>query len=185
MSVPKTVVWRHLWREGQGIETVRVDERAARGTIDCPTAADPFRLVYAVDWDDAWHTRALEYRLDTVRGPRAMRLVSDGAGHWQRDGRAAPKLAGCLDADLWPTPFTNTLAIRRIQAAGQDAAAFRVAWVDAFERTVRAREQRYTRTGQGWRFESVDDGFVAAIEVDDDGLVVAYPELFERIYDPA
>jgi hypothetical protein len=177
----RTIEWRHLWREGGGIEHTVLESSRAVGRIECHAGADPFELEYEVRWDPRWNARFLSYRL-RARGVTHYRSVSaDGAGHWAIDGLPDRRLYGGLDVDLWPTPFTNTMAIRRILGARQTAATLRAAWLDPFAGTVSAREQRYARLAPGlWRFESLDDGFSAELSVDDDGFVLDYPGLFVR-----
>ena len=180
-EMARTIEWRHLWREGGGIERLTLEAQRAVGHIDCTSGARPFQLDYEARWDLRWDTRFLSYRLQAGGSTLYKSLSGDGAGYWAVDGQPDKRLSGCLDADLWPTPFTNTLAIRRLLTASQTDATIQVAWVDAFEGTVRAREQRYTLlTPARWRFESVEDGFVTELTVDDDGIVIDYPGLFER-----
>ena len=170
--------WRHLWREGDGSEVVELHDRRAVGRIRAPAGTEPFEIDYDVRWETDWRTRVLEYRLSPER--RYMILFAADA-RWTVDGMRRVDLDGCLDVDLWPTPLTNTLAIRRILAEGRTEATSRVAWVDAFEGTVAAREQRYTRLAPDrWRFESLDDGFSAELVVDEEGFVVEYPGFFTR-----
>ena len=175
-----TIRWRHLWREGGGVETLEVGTGRAVGRIDCRAGPDPFELRYSVRWNGAWRPLALELRL-RGRDPARIERIAEG---WQVDGTVRADLAHCTDVDLWPTPFTNTLAIRRLEAAGRTDAVIRVAWIDGLLDTVAAREQRYTRVAGGWRFVALDDGFTADIVVDEAGLVVAYPDLFERVAEP-
>jgi hypothetical protein len=58
-----------------------------------------------------------------------------------------------------------------------------MAWVSAFDMTVRAQPQAYTRLEEHlYRFENLDgSGFHADLRVDDQGLVIDYPGLFRRI----
>jgi uncharacterized protein len=56
--------------------------------------------------------------------------------------------------------------------------------VDPETLSVVPSRQRYLRLAERlWRFELVDDpdGFNAELEVDEDGLVLDYPGLFQRV----
>ena len=45
---------------------------------------------------------------------QSLSLRTDGRGHWRyNDGRILDDLDGCIDIDIWPTPFTNSFPIRR------------------------------------------------------------------------
>ncbi len=105
---------------------------------------------------------------------RVLRLEADGEGHWA--GR--PELDGCIDVDVYPSPFTNSLPIRRLGEAAETTAA----WVQIPELTVEPLPQRYTPlTATRWRYEALSTGFTTEFEVDEDGLVLDYPELARRL----
>ena len=87
-----------------------------------------------------------------------------------------------MDVDLWPTPFTNSLPVRRLRLSEGVAAEIRVIYVEAPDLSVSVKAQRYTRQGGGlYRFESPEDGFTSEIQLDEQDLVRVYPGLFERI----
>lgn len=144
-----------------------------RGTIIGPD----FGLFYRLKLDENARTRMV--RIERADG-RTLELFSDGAGGWS-DDRADPidTIHGCMDVDIWPTPLTNSLPIWRTAWTDQPV-RFAMAWIDATEMTVRRSEQIYTRLDAAhFRYQSAD--FERVLEVDDDGLVVTYPGLFERV----
>ncbi|WP_431265293.1 putative glycolipid-binding domain-containing protein [Roseateles chitinivorans] len=190
MPLPRTVCWIPLWRAAQpgvGIEHLRLSDGHADGVvIAVDEEGGPFRLAYRLDWDERW--RLHEARLSLIDGEgaslRSMHLKTDGDGHWQDGaGRALADLDGCLDIDIWPTPFTNSFPIRRVPLAVGERRGFRMAWVDGTALTVRAQAQAYTRLDDRlYRFESLNgSGFTADLPVDEDGIVIDYPRLFRRI----
>jgi uncharacterized protein len=109
---------------------------------------------------------------------------ADGKGQW-RDGQARvlPQLAGCLDIDIWPTPFTNTFPIRRHPVAVGERREFVMAWVSAPELTVRAMRQGYTRLAdRRYLYENVEGSeFRAELSVAEDDIVLDYQGMFRRI----
>ena len=144
-------------REGVGLEHLLFREGSADSVV---LALDedgrPFRLAYQLAWDQSWRLREAQLVVTTERAVRSLRLETDGQGHW-RDGeaRALPELEGCLDVDIWPTPFTNTFPIRRHPLA--------------------VGERRY-------RFENLyGDGFHAELAVDEGDVVLDYERLFRRV----
>jgi hypothetical protein len=184
----RTVCWKPIWHPrvpDAGLEHCRV----APGRADAVVLAfdddgSPFRLAYALDWDRDWRLRSASLRVLRDGGERTLALATDGAGAWRDSaGRALPALDGCLDIDVWPTPFTNTFPIRREPFAPGERRVFRMAWVSAPALTVRPMQQAYTRLADGrWRYESLDgSGFAADLRVDADGLVVDYPGVFARV----
>jgi hypothetical protein len=112
----------------------------------------------------------------------------DGRGHWSDAAAGAvPALDGCVDIDIYPSPFTNTLPIRRLADApiGRPV-ALDVAWVLLPELTIHPARQEYTLLERGadgarWRFRGLDSDFVAELDVDGNGLVLDYPGIARRV----
>lgn len=186
-SSPVPVCWIPLWNEerpGVGLEHLLLSAQMADSVLlGIDPDEGPFRLFYQLVWDPKWSLRSAELRLETQSGVRALSLRADGAGHWQLgDGKPRPDLDGCLDIDIWPTPFTNSFPIRRNELSLGERRTFRMAWVSALDMSVKAQPQAYTRLQECvYRFENLDgSGFEADLRVDADGLVVDYPGLFRR-----
>lgn len=144
----------------------------------------PFRLAYALQWTDAWHLLSADLTLTTAKTTRTLALTTDGQGRW-RDGAGGPRaeLDGCLDIDIWPTPFTNTFPIRRQPLGLGERREFQMAWVFGPTLQVEVQRQAYTRLQDRlYLFESLGgDGFRAELAVDAEGLVLDYPGLFRRV----
>jgi hypothetical protein len=104
------------------------------------------------------------------------------------DPRPAPaavevlSVAGCLDVDLAFTPATNILPLRRLELAVGESREVTAAWVRFPDLSVEPLAQRYTRLDERRvRYESRGGAFTAELEVDELGLVVRYPPLWERV----
>jgi len=187
-STRRAICWTPIWnrdREGVGLEHLLLHERSADSAIlTFDEACQPFRLAYQLTWDERWRLRAARLAVTTEHGVRPLHLDADGEGHW-RDGagRALTDLEGCIDIDIWPTPFTNTFPIRRQPMAVGATREFLMAYVVAPELTVVAMRQRYTRLAdQRYLYESLDgSGFSAEISVDEEGLVLDYQDTFRRV----
>jgi hypothetical protein len=177
------LVWEHLcWgADGAGLEHLVVESSRGDGVIVwIDEQGRRYRLEYEVEWDERWVFGRIGIVL-TGEAVTTLELARDAGGRWHRDGVAAHDLEGCTEVDLWPTPFTNSLPIGRLQLEPDSAATIAVAHVVAPELTVTRRPQRYSNLGGGvYRFEGLDDGFAADLTVDEAGLVVDYPGLFRR-----
>jgi len=93
-----------------------------------------------------------------------------------------PAVAGCLDVDLAFTPATNILPLRRLGLAVGESREMTAAWVRFPDLSVEPLAQRYTRLDERRvRYESRGGSFTADLEVDELGLVVRYPPLWERV----
>jgi hypothetical protein len=185
---PRTICWQSIWntnRAGVGLEHLLLTERAADSVI---LAFDdqhgPFRLTYRLIWDELWRVREAELVVTTESFNRSLFLKTDGRGHWRHaDGPAIPELDGCIDVDIWPTPFTNSFPIWREPMAVGERREFRMAWIFAPDLTVHPQPQAYTRLAERlYVFENLDgSGFRAELPVDEDGIVLDYPNLFRRV----
>jgi len=93
-----------------------------------------------------------------------------------------PGVAGCLDVDLAFTPATNILPLRRLALAVGESREVTAAWIRFPDLSVEPLPQRYTRRDDRLvRYESRGGAFTAELEVDELGLVVRYPPLWERV----
>jgi hypothetical protein len=177
--------WRWIWQPdlGEGAERFRFRISAggyeARGDVAAALEGAPLDASYAVETDAVWITCRVRVE---VKGGGSLDILSDGAGRWRRaEGTALPELDGCIDPDISMTPFTNTVALRRLDLKIGERAEIKVAYILVPELSLRAAPQRYTRLAERlWRFEGLDIDFTAEITVDEEGFVVEYPGLFRR-----
>jgi hypothetical protein len=184
------VLWA-AW-EGRGFEHLALRQEAAASRADSLIIAvdddgRPFRARYVVECDGGWAVRRA--RIEVLEEPgRSLEIRGDGRGRWTDAPTGSPlPLDGCVDIDIYPSPFTNTLPIRRlVDAAPGRAVTIDVAWVLLPALTIEAKPQEYTlleRRGPGslWRFRALDSGFTAELAVDGDGLVLDYPGIARRV----
>ena len=189
-QVQVDVLWA-AW-EGPGLEHLRLSIEPAGVRADSLIVAvddggRPFRARYVVECDEDWTVRTA--RIDVLEEPaRELNIRADGHGHWNdtATGAALP-LDGCVDIDVYPSPFTNTLPLRRFaDAAVGRPVAIDVAWVALPELTVQVAPQEYTllerrADGTRWRFRALDSDFTAELAADANGVVLDYPGIARRV----
>lgn len=176
-----SVRWRAL--EGDGLEhlTLRAEANGLRAeaTVVGERGGSRFGASYRIDCDADFTVRSFE--IATTDGRRLAMSRRDGIWH---DSERGPLRVfdACTDIDLSATPFTNTLPIRRCSWTPglQRRIAMLFVPFDSFEPFV--TEQAYTCLAPSlFRFETADGSFIAELPVDEDGLVIDYPCLFQRL----
>jgi uncharacterized protein len=202
----RSIVWRRV--DVAGDEHVLFDDTAGLRARGVAIAVDPvpYTCRYQLLTDDGWATRMFEVEAEGAGWRRQVRLER-AAGRWRvttnesgrldkvlaragRPGAALPgtdlpeELTGALDVDLFNSPLTNTLPLRRLRllpADQPDATEHRItaAWVILPELTVLPSEQAYTVLGPD-RVRYSSGKFSAELTVDGDGFVRHYPGLADR-----
>jgi len=183
MPLRESIRWRSI--EHSGLEQLRINEWddsiKVRSAIVGAGGNVRHGVMYEISLKLDWTFEAiLLLRTDGVM--TVLRRGGDG-GWFDMHADELPELKGCIDIDFEMTPFTNTLPIRRAPLAIGETRRFRMAYIPADTLEPFADEQTYTRlSDRVYRFENGEgeDYFTADIEVDEHGLVVNYPELFER-----
>lgn len=128
-------------------------------------------------------------RVDEL-GLEHLRLVVDGQGAVADGPLLGSKTMWPLGhaIDLAATPFTGTLAIRRLALAPGESAEPTVAYIVVPAPALSASKQRSTcleaRADGGLHkyVRSVPRGFSAAIPVDQERLVIDHPETLRRVW---
>lgn len=176
-----------LWRRSDqpGMEACRVvrygDCWRLEGAAVFANDGVACRADYVVVCDDAW--RSLSADVSGWIGDRSfdVQLSRAAGGRWLRNGVEHPALDGCIDLDLNFSPSTNTLPIRRLGLAVGASADVSAAWLRFPSLNLERLDQTYTRlSDRAWRYSSAGGTFVADLEVDDEGLVVRYADIWTR-----
>ena len=143
------------------------------GTFNGHRHGTHYELTLSPDWE----FRALVLEQSDGRHSTLTRR----AELWFADGRPLPSLAGCVDVDLSGSPLTNTLPIRRLKWTMGQRRSLRMAFLPFDTLQLFADGQIYTcLTATSFRYQAEDGSFERTIAVDEDGLVMNYPGLFER-----
>lgn len=175
MTLNRSIRWR-----GLDLETLEHCHIVANGRdtrIRSAIIGPDFGLFYRLKLDEDGHTRTV--KIERADG-RSLEVFADGAGGWSDDrAEPLPALRGCIDVDIWPTPFTNSLPIWRHDWQDNQPVSFAMAWIDATDFSLKRSEQIYTRLDPThFRYQSAS--FEAVLELGADGVVLDYPGLFTR-----
>jgi hypothetical protein len=193
-------VWRGLdgWRAEAATVELRSGSLRASGT-QIGAEPVPYRLDYELEVGESWVTRSLHVRAAGADWTRELDLRHDGDGEWTADassegcaqlpaaGGDVSAVTGALDCDLGLCPLTNLMPVRRHDLHRRPGEVdFLMAWVSVPDLALHPSRQRYEHVGRRHdrlvvRYVGEHRGFVGDLELDDDGLVVVYPELARRL----
>ena len=185
---PAVLTWRS--HDGGRIESARValtgNRIKAHGRIvAAASAAHPaFSASYDLVTDDSGATKRLSLNVSLAERERQVSIARDEENMWlitDHEGDSREAYEGAMDVDMVLSPFFNALPIRR---AGlhrtTETVTIPVVYVYLPDLTITAAEITYTGLGGGAikLHSPVAD---TTIVVDDDGFIVDYPGLAERI----
>ena len=178
-------MWRGLddWRAESSYVRIEGGRLAAHGT-QLGAVPEPYRLDYTLRTGPNFVTETLELSLIREGSLRRRLLVRSADGSWTVDDEPLPDVDGALDCDLGLCPLTNTMPVLRERLLEPGAAPrdFVMAWVAVPELTVHRSEQRYEPIdARHVRYVGVTTHFVAELEYEQDGLVLNYPDMAERV----
>ena len=202
MDGERLLAWRGPEPHRVDVAAVRLgsDHLSAHGTSTVRDHTTEYRL----HTETGWVTRRLEVRTRGDGWTRALRLERSADGRWSahravegtawtgEDDAGLPDLTGALDCDLGLCPLTNAMPVlrhdlvRRAHERAGTTVDLTTAWVSVPDLTVHASSQAYSALhpvdpGGGAVLGFSSAGFATAIEVDADGLVVAYPGIALRM----
>ena len=180
----RALVWRGVeeWL-AEHAQVDLVEDGVLAAGVQLGVEPEPYLVEYRLEAPSDWITRRLEVEASGAGWRRSLSLEHDGHGRWTADGERVPDVDGALDCDLAFSPLTNLMPVRRSalheRLGGED---FVMAWVSVPDLRLHASPQRYEHVRPGVvRYVALDGDFTAELELDEDGLVVRYPRLAERV----
>lgn len=179
-----TCFWRRL--DAPGTDACRLYRRGEgwllQGTAVFNDQGLACALRYEAEAGDDWRSRRA--RVDGHCGGREIEieLRRSASGFWQVNGANARLATPCDDIDLGFTPATNLLALRRLALPIGGSGESHAAWLDFPEFTCRHLPQTYHRRDlEDYDYTSPTAGYQGRLRVLTNGIVAAYPGLFELV----
>ncbi|NJC64357.1 putative glycolipid-binding domain-containing protein [Planosporangium flavigriseum] len=194
--MPRTLLWQRT--DVRGAEHVIFDDRrglTARGVAVAAGTVE-YECRYELDTDDGWFCTRFDAVAEGGGWLRKLHMERTGDG-WrvttaeQGDLAAAGhpnamppgaedpgRLADAYDIDLFDSPLTNALPLRRLGLTSGSADVL-AALVLLPSLAVIANPQTYTVLGPG-RVRYASGSFTTDLELDENGYVVRYPGLATR-----
>ena len=192
----RAIVWRGLdaFRAEYADIHLHANRLLASGS-QIGTEPTAYEARYSLDTREGYRTARLTVDVTGEGWSRRLDLRRDDESRWELSVDAAgdpglsdpggdpASLEGALDCDLAFSPLTNAMPVLRDALhRGGSAREYDMAWVSLPDLAVHRSPQRYEPVAPGRvRFVSLDGDFRAALEFDQDGLIVHYEHLAERV----
>jgi hypothetical protein len=174
------ILWRNLHKPGH--EAARLIRAGSDWRLEGASLflheAKPVRLDYVILCDDRFHTRSADVS-GWIGDQAVASTIKTESGDWTLNGQRVHAVKGCVDVDLNFSPSTNLLPIRRLNLKVGQKATVKAAWLRFPSFTFETLHQTYERVAdRKYRYESGGGRFTAMLNIDGDGFVTNYGELF-------
>lgn len=180
----RTSLWQRVDTLGIEYAELEWDPMQLRGDVVVVEDGTPFAVSYEVECDHAGFTAQAHVRVRRGGGLDELTLTRDPVGNWTGNGRSLPELHGIGDVDLSITPSTNTPPLRRLGLGVAQAAEVTAAWVKLPALDVAPLRQVYRRMdATTYRYDAPDLRFRATLDLDGDGVVRRYGDLWRLVDD--
>ena len=144
-----------------------------------------FSASYDLVTDESGATKRLSLSITLAERDRQLSIARDEENMWlitDHQGQSRGSYEGALDVDVVFSPFFNALPIRRTGLYQRtESVTLPVVYVYLPDLTVKPAEISYTSSGPGEGIKLHSPVAETTITVDDDGFIVDYPGLAERI----
>ncbi|MEM8860251.1 MAG: putative glycolipid-binding domain-containing protein, partial [Chloroflexota bacterium] len=181
---PKSTVihWRRL--DTSGSESALLSQTADGWTLSGHAVfleeEQSCGLRYEIECNQEWQTQTVKV-LGHIGTEPCDILIQLKNGSWTINGEPCPDVTGCVDIDLGFSPSTNLLPIRRLDLQTGQKEQVKAAWLKFPEMILVPLEQSYTKQSESaYLYESRGGVFTADLEVNRDGFVTVYPDLWEE-----
>ncbi len=170
-------------------EFVKVETRksiAVSGYITGEVEGILLHVSYKLTIDLLWNIKAFFIDCQSESSFKISLKKNENNQWFNEKGVLLPQFNNCTDIDISITPFTNTLPINRLNLVAGSSKEDTVLYINLPSLECMPVKQRYTNLGGNtYKYENLDSGFTSNIEVDEDGYVVNYPEIWVRVFPEA
>lgn len=180
----KALLWEK--RENRSIEYLTLQDRTKafviQGTVIMLLEEQPTQIMYRLECNKKWQTKQVSIVQERTGIINRLFLKVNNEQVWNENNSIITFATGLFDVDFEISPATNTLPIRRLGLDVGESTAVDAVWVRFPSLKLERLQQRYTRINDKcYKYETPSTRYEAQLEVDNDGLVVHYDNLWNRI----
>jgi hypothetical protein len=186
----KTIAWRAIAWEGQERLTLQMSDAGIEARSELSGATEdgtPYEIRYLIELSPDWQVQHVHIEDTKDEGGLLDLIYENGKWFAGLDDYLGEEFDNVPFVDITLTPFTNTPPIKQLNFEGTESQKINVLYIDLPSFTWRRVEQYYSKIGNNtYHYQDVEKpDFQADIVVDDDGLMVVYPNLFTAAADAA
>lgn len=179
----KTLIWKGI--AFQSLEYFNLTEHDKGSRMNSRIIGCYEDKIYTVDYqliiDLHWNIQefVIESEVNTGKNKLTGKKLQN---EWEINNVINPDFKGFPFIDISLTPFTNTLPINNLKLAENDSQEIKVIYIDVLNNLIKPVTQQYTRIATyTYHYDNLQTDFKSDILVDENGLVVNYPGLFDKI----
>lgn len=179
----KTIIWKGIFYNSlEYFQLFKIgDAIVAKSRIIGTSQNKSYCVEYSLKIDEEWRISSFEVEFE-VNSKKGKTVGTKERNEWRINGQIDTRFGDFDYIDISLSPFTNTLPINNLRLAINQKKDIKVIYIDVLEGWLKPVEQKYQKNGEKiYRYENIPNDFQADIEIDDEGLVVFYPSLFERV----
>lgn len=179
----KTLIWQGIAFQSMEYFSIQENDKyiqVASKIIGC-YENNMYTVDYRLTIDPEWNIQefTIESEINTVKNRLTGKKYQD---EWEINNVINLDFKGFNFIDISLTPFTNTLPINNLKLSENDAQEVKVIYIDVLNNIIKPVTQQYTRIAtHTYHYDNLQTDFKADILVDESGLVVHYPKLFDKI----
>jgi len=179
----RTIVWQSLSWPGTVIHTYIADNGFHGHGIAVGKTDDdiPFAIEYDMKLEVDWNIKELSIK--SLLDEKVIKLVHKDNQWYDGSDQHLKEFDGVEFVDISISPFTNTLPIKMLDFKGKRPQKVDFIYFDENLFSLRRLQQIYSKINERtYRYQDVElPDFISDIVVDEDGLVVYFPELFKQV----
>ena len=178
----RRILWKGIYYNTLEYLHIQSDtSHLIEGNITGLVNEQPLHVCYKIETNTQWNISSVHIKVLEHAEKELQFTKSDNRWH-DKQGTIHAIFDACTDIDISLTPFTNTLPINRLRLPVGGSAEIAVLYFDLPAMDVKPVKQRYTRLAEDrYKYESLSSGFTAELLVDEGGLVINYPQIWERL----
>ncbi|WPQ62357.1 putative glycolipid-binding domain-containing protein [Chitinophaga sancti] len=180
----KIIVWKNSTINTTEFVSIEKEEMTTvKGYITGEGFGKPWLVRYTLTLNPRWEAQTVIIEVMSEQN-YTIELYKNDLQQWLNEkGEHLKAFDGCVDVDISFTPFTNSLPINRLQLTKGEGQNISVVWVDIKNGDVKRVKQRYLNKGSKiYKYENEHSGYISELIVDDEGYVVDYPGVWQKIY---